>query len=213
MGPTLLPTPNIYSERVGICTKTSKLQLWIATFSLFPHGASWHLFSLLCQYMSEVQLTDIFVLEQTKHIPDHVHNSLGHPQSILVSCWSICICLVVYFLKGHFLNLNIFPLLCVSADNNSCRIVLGLPSQAGFAMLHLKELCLFFLPTVSHAISVDICLVGLINSCSSREGQGGIPHLGEVILNTEVLAEWWFSPALLCLFAAITLGFDSSSLV
>jgi len=90
-----------------------------------------------------VQLTAIFVLEKTMNIPNCVHNGLGHPQSILVSCWSICICSVVYFLKGHFLNLNVFSLLYVSADNNLWLTVLGVLSRADFAMLHLKELCLF----------------------------------------------------------------------
>lgn len=94
-----------------------------------------------------MQLTDIFVLEKTTNIPDHIHNSLGRPQSVLVNCWSICICMIVYFLKGCFLNLNVFPLRCVSTDSDSWMIVLTVPSQAGLVMLSLKELCLFFLPS------------------------------------------------------------------
>lgn len=52
-------------------------------------------------------------------------------------------------------------------------IVLGVPSQAGFAMQALKELCLLFLPTVSHTIGINISLVSLISSCPSEAAQGG----------------------------------------
>lgn len=39
-------------------------------------------------------------------------------------------------------------------------IVLGVLSQAGFAMQGFKELCLLFLPTVSHSIGINISRVG-----------------------------------------------------
>lgn len=66
---------------------------------------------------------------------------------------------------------------------------------------------------MSHATNTEICSVGLISSCPSGEGQGGIPHPLQAIFDTEVLREWLFGPVLLCFFAATTLGFVSSSLV
>lgn len=146
MGLTLYLIPNIFQWKHWNLHQTFKLQFWNATFSSVTLGVRWHLFTLLCQYVSEMQL---FVLEKTKNIPDHIHNSLGHPQSVLVSCWSICICLVVYFLKGCFLNLNVFPLRCVSTVIHELLYWESLPRQVLWCWA-LKNLACSSFPLLSH---------------------------------------------------------------